>query len=90
MKTCIYFYSLFNLLMIFAGVRGGCRYQASLYSSGDLVPIEEPCLNCQCKNTAVVCKLRICSSEAQIPPPGCILVHKAKKCCPQIVCPGNK
>ncbi|CAG7785638.1 unnamed protein product [Allacma fusca] len=62
-----------------------CRYRGSVYDLGEEVPTEEPCLLCECKS-AVVCKLRICPEIPVPPPPGCIVVHKARKCCATLIC----
>ncbi|XP_035708443.1 mucin-17 isoform X2 [Folsomia candida] len=70
--------------------RSGCRYKATIYASGDNVPTEESCLFCHCKGSIVVCKLRVCPEVPDPPPPGCIVVQKANKCCSQLVCYDNQ
>ncbi|KAL1450490.1 hypothetical protein WDU94_002854 [Cyamophila willieti] len=65
---------------------GGCMYGGSAYEEGAPVPVEEPCLNCACTRGSLVCHLRVCPTMPDPPPRGCLIVHKAQKCCPQLIC----
>lgn len=49
----------------------------------------EPCLNCTCSKGALLCYLRVCPGLPNPPPPGCILLHRYKTCCPELICTGN-
>ncbi|XP_034231447.1 mediator of DNA damage checkpoint protein 1-like [Thrips palmi] len=52
------------------------------------VPVkDEPCLRCRCRRGAPVCRLRVCAPLPDPPPPGCVLLHRAHACCPELHCP---
>ncbi|KAI5695381.1 hypothetical protein M8J75_015697 [Diaphorina citri] len=61
-------------------------YGGVQYEEGMTVPTEEHCLNCSCTRGSLVCHLRICPTLPDPPPRGCLIVHKAQKCCPQLIC----
>jgi hypothetical protein len=65
-------------------------YGGVQYEEGMTVPTEEHCLNCSCTRGSLVCHLRICPTLPDPPPRGCLIVHKAQKCCPQLVCEHGK
>ena len=66
--------------------RTACRYKGTNYIEGDVIEIEEPCLSCLCKKGSLICNLRICPDLPESPPPGCVIVHKQNRCCPQLLC----
>lgn len=49
----------------------------------------EPCLNCTCTRGALLCYLRVCPKLPIPPPPGCILLHRYRTCCPELICTGK-
>jgi len=67
----------------------GCRYQGIVYEAGERIATPERCLTCTCKGSVVVCKLRVCPEVPEVPPPGCIVLHKAQDCCAQLICNGT-
>ncbi|RZC35998.1 hypothetical protein BDFB_004096 [Asbolus verrucosus] len=50
------------------------------------VATAEPCLNCTCSRGTLLCYLRICPKLPNPPPPGCILLHRYRTCCPELIC----
>lgn len=57
-----------------------------MFADGSLVPSVEPCLNCKCVDTHLVCSLRVCPDQPIPPPRGCVLVQKKLSCCPHLSC----
>lgn len=57
-----------------------------MFADGSLVPSMEPCLNCKCLSTHLICSLRICPEQPIPPPRGCVLVLKKSSCCPHLSC----
>ena len=64
----------------------GCYHNGSMYADGSLVPTMEPCLNCKCTKTNLICSLRVCSEQPIPPPRGCVLVKKKDVCCSYVTC----
>lgn len=46
----------------------------------------EPCLNCKCINSNLICSLRVCPEQPIPPPRGCVIVQKKDACCPYLTC----
>ncbi|XP_035210732.1 LOW QUALITY PROTEIN: serine-rich adhesin for platelets-like [Stegodyphus dumicola] len=64
----------------------GCYYLSDHYDNGERIVTNEPCLNCTCLNSMLMCYLRICPF---IKPVGeeCIIERDEGDCCPKIWCP---
>lgn len=64
----------------------GCYYLLKHYENGAQVMTNEPCLNCTCTNSMLMCYLRVCPF---IKPLGenCIITKNDGECCPSITCP---
>ncbi|XP_022907509.1 uncharacterized protein [Onthophagus taurus] len=56
------------------------------YGEGEEVMTAEPCLNCTCSRSTLLCYLRVCPKLPNPPPPGCILLYRYKTCCPDLIC----
>lgn len=66
-----------------------CWYEGERFEEGVQVVTNEPCLNCTCSRGALLCYLRVCPRLPNPPPPGCILLHRYKACCPELICSGK-
>nr|XP_027209654.1 uncharacterized protein LOC113803102 [Penaeus vannamei] len=64
----------------------GCHYDGAWFAPGEVVPSQEPCLNCSCLDEALVCHLRVCAHVPDPVPEGCYVVRKTSECCGQVVC----
>ncbi|XP_035225899.1 mucin-3A-like [Stegodyphus dumicola] len=64
----------------------GCYYFNKHYSSGENIHTNEPCLNCTCVGSTLMCYLRVCP---MVKPLGanCKSVMHVGDCCPQFWCP---
>ncbi|KAG9509619.1 hypothetical protein GZH46_01856, partial [Fragariocoptes setiger] len=64
----------------------GCYYMLKHYQNGEQIHTDEPCLNCTCQNSMLMCYLRVCP---YIRPLGdrCIIERVQGECCPRITCP---
>ncbi|GFS37002.1 uncharacterized protein TNIN_76851 [Trichonephila inaurata madagascariensis] len=73
---------LFESRILFAG----CYYLSDHYDNGERIDTNEPCLNCTCLNSMLMCYLRICPF---VKPVGeeCIVEREEGDCCPKIWCP---
>lgn len=68
----------------------GCTYKGLVHAAGQHVVIrEEPCLNCSCRQGSLVCYLRVCRPLPNPPPPECVLIHRKRHCCPELICKGE-
>ncbi|XP_065173743.1 uncharacterized protein [Atheta coriaria] len=67
-------------------VNADCWYEGERFEEGVQVVTNEPCLNCTCSRGALLCYLRVCPRLPNPPPPGCILLHRYKACCPELIC----
>ncbi|RWS15314.1 mucin-17-like protein [Dinothrombium tinctorium] len=67
----------------------GCYYLLKHYQNGEQIETNEPCLNCSCVNSMLMCYLRVCPF---IRPLGerCIIEKVPGECCPKIICPDVK
>ncbi|XP_076250822.1 uncharacterized protein LOC143190435 [Rhynchophorus ferrugineus] len=63
-----------------------CLYDNQKHPEGSEVPTGEPCLNCTCTRNVLLCYLRVCPQLPNPPPQGCILLHRYKTCCPELIC----
>lgn len=73
-------------LLLFYVPAAGCAHNGSIFANGSFVPTVEPCLNCKCINTNLICALRVCPEQPIPPPRGCIVVQKRDTCCPYLTC----
>ncbi|KAG8200438.1 hypothetical protein JTE90_000521 [Oedothorax gibbosus] len=64
----------------------GCYYMNELYSSGEKIETKEPCLNCTCVESTLMCYLRVCPF---VKPVGenCVSEMHVGDCCPKFWCP---
>ncbi len=96
------FRDIFSLLSIFKGgtvtpksyffflrENTGCYYQYQHYAEGQQILTSEPCLNCTCRNSVLMCYLKVCPF---IKPVGknCKVEKREGECCPTIRCPQGK
>ncbi|OXA45701.1 hypothetical protein Fcan01_19792 [Folsomia candida] len=65
---------------------GGCYYMFNHYGEGDRIFTNEPCLNCTCHNSMLMCYLRVCPFTKPIGQ-DCTIEKKPDQCCPVISCP---
>ncbi|XP_050310138.1 uncharacterized protein LOC126746079 isoform X2 [Anthonomus grandis grandis] len=80
---------LWGLVILQAGVvvvLGECWYDNKKHEENAEVPTGEPCLNCTCSKSVLLCYLRVCPKLPNPPPLGCILLHRYKTCCPELIC----
>ncbi|XP_035209321.1 mucin-5AC-like isoform X2 [Stegodyphus dumicola] len=61
-----------------------CMFNGKPVEDGRTVSSPEPCLNCTCSKGILLCYLRTCTTV--IPTPGCQVIRKPGKCCPQLEC----
>lgn len=67
----------------------GCYYLLKHYQNGEQIETNEPCLNCSCVNSMLMCYLRVCPYVRPIGDK-CIIEKVPGDCCPRITCPdGN-
>lgn len=59
------------------------------YGEGDRILTNEPCLNCTCHNSMLMCYLRVCPFTKPIGQ-DCTIEKKPDQCCPVISCPQGK
>ncbi|XP_068241038.1 serine-rich adhesin for platelets-like [Palaemon carinicauda] len=65
---------------------GGCFYQFQHYEEGDRIITNEPCLNCTCHNSMLMCYLKVCPFSKPIGQ-DCTIEKRPDQCCPVITCP---
>ena len=67
----------------------GCYYLLKHYQNGEQIETNEPCLNCSCVNSMLMCYLRVCP---YVRPLGdkCIIEKVPGECCPRITCPDRE
>ncbi|XP_066972792.1 LOW QUALITY PROTEIN: serine-rich adhesin for platelets-like [Macrobrachium rosenbergii] len=65
---------------------GGCFYQFQHYEEGDRIVTNEPCLNCTCHNSMLMCYLKVCPFSKPIGQ-DCTIEKRPDQCCPVITCP---
>lgn len=66
-----------------------CHYDDQVYEEGVEVETFEHCLNCTCTKGVLLCYLRVCPALPNPPPIGCILLHRYRTCCPELICTGK-
>ncbi|KAF2362772.1 hypothetical protein FHG87_006473 [Trinorchestia longiramus] len=64
----------------------GCFYQFNHYEEGDRIVTNEPCLNCTCHNSMLMCYLKVCPFSKPIGL-DCKIEKSPEQCCPVITCP---
>ncbi|XP_071530105.1 uncharacterized protein tnc [Panulirus ornatus] len=64
----------------------GCYYQFQPYAEGDRIVTNEPCLNCTCHNSMLMCYLKVCPFSKPIGE-NCTIENITNQCCPVITCP---
>ncbi|XP_030755472.1 uncharacterized protein LOC115881889 isoform X2 [Sitophilus oryzae] len=67
-------------------VSADCWYDNQRHLEGSEVATSEPCLNCTCTRNILLCYLRVCPKLPDPPPPGCILLHRHRTCCQELIC----
>lgn len=83
------FFFLF-MFRILAGQRHtGCYYMFQHYSEGDRIITNEPCLNCTCHDSMLMCFLKVCPFAKPIGQ-DCQIEKRPDQCCPIITCPERK
>lgn len=85
-KNCFLMRLSIPFLLLFYVPAAGCAHNGSIFANGSFVPTVEPCLNCKCINTNLICALRVCPEQPIPPPRGCIVVQKRDTCCPYLTC----
>ncbi|CAH0555490.1 unnamed protein product [Brassicogethes aeneus] len=76
-----------SLFWILDSVAADCWYEEERHEEGIEVATIEPCLNCTCSKGVLLCYLRVCPKLPNPPPPGCILLHRYRTCCSELICP---
>ncbi|XP_022237550.1 mucin-3A-like [Limulus polyphemus] len=56
------------------------------YANGEQIATNEPCLNCTCNNSMLMCYLRVCPFVRPVDE-DCIVEKEEGECCPKITCP---
>ena len=82
MKVIFFFGFIIFLLL-------GCYFKSDHFENGERIFTQEPCLNCTCIDSTVMCYLRVCPF---VKPLGedCVEVKNEDDCCPTFHCPeGN-
>lgn len=59
------------------------------YSEGDRIITNEPCLNCTCHDSMLMCFLKVCPFAKPIGQ-DCQIEKRPDQCCPIITCPERK
>lgn len=78
------------MFRILAGQRHtGCYYMFQHYSEGDRIITNEPCLNCTCHDSMLMCFLKVCPFAKPIGQ-DCQIEKRPDQCCPIITCPERK
>ncbi|KAB7503791.1 hypothetical protein Anas_03426 [Armadillidium nasatum] len=63
-----------------------CHYQLRYYAEGERIDTKEPCLNCTCNNSMLMCYLKVCPFSKPIGK-DCTVEKSPDQCCPVITCP---
>ncbi len=81
--------SRLRVIFFFLRENTGCYYQYQHYAEGQQILTSEPCLNCTCRNSVLMCYLKVCPF---IKPVGknCKVEKREGECCPTIRCPQGK
>lgn len=64
----------------------GCYYMFQHYNEGDRILTNEPCLNCTCHDSMLMCFLKVCPFAKPIGQ-DCQIEKRPDQCCPIITCP---
>ncbi|XP_065557879.1 uncharacterized protein LOC136025816 isoform X2 [Artemia franciscana] len=64
----------------------GCFYMMQHYEEGERIITNEPCLNCTCQNSMLMCFLKVCPFAKPIGQ-NCTVEKRPDQCCPVITCP---
>lgn len=85
----IHWYNTVKWLIVICFKIKGCYYLLKHYQNGEQIETNEPCLNCTCVNSMLMCYLRVCPF---VRPLGekCIIEKVPGECCPKITCPDGK
>jgi hypothetical protein len=68
---------------------GSCYYMFMHYQEGERIITNEPCLNCTCHNSMLMCFLKVCPYTKPLGT-NCVVETDPNECCPRIICPeGN-
>ncbi len=67
----------------------GCYYMFQHYDEGDRIITNEPCLNCTCHDSMLMCFLKVCPFAKPIGQ-DCQIEKRPDQCCPIITCPERK
>ena len=59
------------------------------YDEGDRIITNEPCLNCTCHDSMLMCFLKVCPFAKPIGQ-DCQIEKRPDQCCPIITCPERK
>ncbi|OQR78034.1 hypothetical protein BIW11_06677 [Tropilaelaps mercedesae] len=64
----------------------GCTYNFSHYENGASVVTQEPCLNCTCQDSMLMCYLNVCPYVKALGEE-CTVTKRPGQCCPEVHCP---
>lgn len=56
------------------------------YNEGDRIITNEPCLNCTCHDSMLMCFLKVCPFAKPVGQ-DCVIEKRPDQCCPIITCP---
>lgn len=89
----LYFFNILSTIYLFSEPQqtllSDCHYDDQVYEEGVEVETFEHCLNCTCTKGVLLCYLRVCPALPNPPPIGCILLHRYRTCCPELICTGK-
>ena len=63
----------------------GCFYLLKHYENGQMIETNEPCLNCTCTNSTLMCYLQVCPYVYPVSDK-CTIERISGNCCPKITC----
>ncbi|XP_028967613.1 mucin-19 [Galendromus occidentalis] len=66
----------------------GCSYNFTHYDNGASIQTQEPCLNCTCQDSMLLCYLNVCPYVKALGEE-CTVTKKPGQCCPEVHCPSG-
>ncbi|XP_022666760.1 flocculation protein FLO11-like [Varroa destructor] len=66
----------------------GCTYNFSHYENRASIVTQEPCLNCTCQDSMLMCYLNVCPYVKALGE-DCTITKQPGQCCPKVDCPSG-
>lgn len=66
----------------------GCTYNFTHYGNGATIVTQEPCLNCTCQDSMLMCYLNVCPYVKALGEE-CTVTKRPGQCCPEVHCPSG-